>query len=126
VEVLDHVPAGRLILDGTRLIPGGSPVLRERQRLLYNGVALITLVVDAKGALQAEPRLALQGVLDPETEADVVVEALDALKEDMRKLPPGARTSDERVSETARLAVRRALFRAVGKKPVTRVHLIRL
>ena len=126
VEIFDHVPTGRLILDGTRLIPDRSPVLRERQRLLYNGVALVTLVVDAEGALRAEPRLALQGVLDPETEVEVVLEALDALKDDMSKLPPGARTSDERVSETARLAVRRALFRAVGKKPVTRVHLIRL
>jgi ribonuclease J len=126
VEVLDHVPSGRLILDGTRLIPSESPLLRERQRLLHNGVALVTLVADAEGALQAEPRLALQGVLDPETEVEVVLEALDALKDDISKLTPAARISDERLSETARLAVRRALFRAVGKKPVTRVHLIRL
>jgi ribonuclease J len=125
-EILEQVPAGRLVLDGTRLIPAVSPLLRERQRLVYNGVALVTLVIDAEGGLLAEPRLALQGVLDPETEVEVVLEALDALKSDVSKLPPRARTSDERVSETARLAVRRALVRAVGKKPVTRVHLIRL
>ena len=125
-EIVDHVPTGRLMLDGTRLIRAESPVLRERQRVFYNGVALVTLVVDTKGDLQAEPRLALEGVLDAESEVEVAAEVLDALRDELAKLPAGARTSDERLGETARVATRRALFRAIGKKPVTRVHLIRL
>ena len=69
-EVLGHVPSGRLLLDGNRLIPADSPVVRGRQKLVYNGVALLSLVVDETGALASEPCLSLQGVLDPDEEAD--------------------------------------------------------
>jgi ribonuclease J len=123
---VDQLPVGRLMLDGTRLIRAESPVLRERQRVIYNGVALVTLVVDAKGALRAEPRLALEGVLDADSEVEVAAEVLDALSQELAKLPAAARTRDERLAETARVTVRRALFQRVGKKPVTRVHLVRL
>jgi ribonuclease J len=125
-QIVDQLPVGRLMLDGTRLIRAESPVLRERQRVIYNGVALVTLVVDAKGALRAEPRLALEGVLDADSEVEVAAEVLDALSQELAKLPAAARTRDERLAETARVTVRRALFQRVGKKPVTRVHLVRL
>ncbi len=125
-EVLGHVPSGRLLLDGNRLIPADSPVIRGRQKLVYNGVALLSLAVDEKGALVSEPCLSMQGVLDPDEEADATADALEAVEEALAKLPRGALRSDERLGETARIAVRRALFRAVGKKPVTKVHLLRL
>jgi len=125
-EVLDQVPSGRLLLDGTRLIPSDSPIIRGRHKLVYSGVAFLSLVVDEKGALANEPCLSLQGVLEPDEEADVIANALAALEEALAKLPRGALRSDERLGETARIAVRRALFRAVGKKPVVKVHLLRL
>ena len=125
-EVLGHLPSGRLVLDGTRLLPMESPVLRGRQRLLYAGIALLSLVADAEGELVADPELTMQGVVDPEEEEGAVAGALDAVEEAFAALPRGARQSDERLRETARLAVRRSLFRTVGKKPVTKVHLQRL
>jgi ribonuclease J len=125
-EVLGRMPSGRLLLDGNRLVPADSPIIRGRQKLVYSGVALLSLAVDDEGVLVSDPCLSLQGVLDPNEQAEVTADALAALEEALAKLPRGARRSDERLSETARVAVRRALFRSVGKKPVTQVHLLRL
>ncbi|MDH3475886.1 MAG: ribonuclease J [Rhodospirillales bacterium] len=125
-KVLDNVPTGRLVLDGNRLMPADSPVLRGRQKIGYNGVATLTLVVDAKGNALAEPRLSMQGVIDPDREATVLDGVMGALIDELARMPRGARASDTRLSEAARVAVRRAVFRAIGKKPVTQVHLVRL
>jgi ribonuclease J len=125
-KLLDHVPTGRLVLDGNRLIPADSPVLRGRQKIGYNGAATLTLVVDAKGNSLAEPRLSTQGVIDPDREAVVLDGVMEALMDELERLPRGARGSDARLSEAARVALRRAFFRAIGKKPMTQVHLVRL
>ncbi len=125
-EILEQVPTGRLVLDGKRLIPARSAVLKGRQRMIHNGTAAVSLVVDGKGSALADPQISVQGLIDPETEADVIDGVMEALVEELRRLPPGARAVDTRLSEAARVAVRRAFFRAIGKKPITQVHLIRL
>ncbi len=125
-EVLDHVPTGRVVLDGTRIIPANSPQLRERQRLMFNGSAMVSLVVDEKGHLLDEPRITIQGLLNGEEDDEIRAEVVAALFDGLESLPKGARRSDERLGEAARVSVRRALARATGKKPVTQVHLIRL
>ncbi len=125
-EVLEQVPSGRLVLDGNRLIPAGSAVLRGRQKMIHNGTAAVSLVVDGQGSALADPQISVQGLVDPEAEAEVIEGVLEALVEELRRLPPCARAVDARLSEAARVAVRRAFFRAIGKKPITQVHLIRL
>ncbi len=125
-SIAGKVPSGRLVLDGNRLLPADSPVLRGRSRLLYNGSVVVTLVVDARGSLLAEPRLSMQGVVDPRDEADVVELVLEAVEDEVERLPRKARGDDERLREAARVAARRAFNRAVGKKPITEVALVRL
>ena len=128
-EIVDHVPAGRLVLDGTRLIAADSPVLRERQRLLYNGLAMVSLVVDREGTLAggaahhhtrrarrrgAEVEIRRRGARTrSRTAIDSCCRAARAAATSAWARPPGGRCGG-------------ALFRAVGKKPVTQVHLIRL
>ena len=41
-------------------------------------------------------------------------------------MPPKRRADDADVKETVRLAVRRAFYESLGKKPVTTVHLVRI
>ena len=125
-EIFEEVQAGRLVLDGNRLIPANSPTLRGRQKIAYNGSAVVSLVMDGAGGLLAEPRATVQGLLDPVHDRALLDAALEAVEDELARLPRGARADDARVRETARVALRRALFRSVGKKPVTEVHLTRL
>ena len=125
-EIVDHVSNGRLALDGTRLLPSDSAVLRERRRLSFNGSVTAVVAVDAGGALIDDPRLVVEGVLDAEREGDILEDALDAVEDVVAKLPKAARRDDGKLGEAVRVAVRRHFFKAVGKKPVTRVEVLRL
>jgi len=124
--VVDTVPAGRLAIDGEVLVPLDGATLQERKRLMWNGMAVVTVVVDAEGALAAEPQIALQGIADDPQVEDLRGALADAIEEALADLPRPRRADDEEVRETARRAVRRALRDRRGKRPPTEVHVVRV
>lgn len=124
-EVVGEVPSGRLGLDGHNLIRLDAGRLKIRHRMVFNGAAVATLVLDGQGRFATAPQVSVQGVFEVEDMAaqNVVVAAV---RQAVEGLPAGLRRDDETVKETARLAVRRALQASHGKKPVTQVHLVRI
>ena len=62
--MVDSAPVGRLVLDGNRLTPFGGGVMTARRRMLFNGVVLASLAVDANGRLRGEPRVSAPGLFD--------------------------------------------------------------
>lgn len=125
-EVVDHVPVGRLAVDGKRLVPIDGAVLKERNRLRHSGMAVATVVIDGRGKLVGDPQLTVQGVIDEMEEGETWDGTIDAIVEALNDLTPSERRDDESVSEAARLAVRRSLRESVGKRPVTEVHVVRI
>ena len=49
--------------------------------MLYNGSAAVTLVLDQKGRLQADPVVSLSGVTDGEDLEDLTLDAADAVRD---------------------------------------------
>lgn len=122
--VIDHVEAGRLARDGDGLVPVDGAALRDRRKLLWNGAAAATLVLDRQGRVRAAPVVSLRGLDDSHGE---LVEAIGAgLKEMLANLSPAEGRDDERVREAARQAVRRVVRAHAGKKPLTDVHIVRI
>ena len=126
VEVVDHVPTGKLCVDGPRLVRLDSEVLRNRRRMVFNGSAVVTVVLDKTGKLLGDPQLTALGLLDAGHEAEEHEVVVDAVREAIADLPLKARRDDGVVREAARLAVRRSLRDTHGKKPITEVHLVRV
>ena len=128
-EVVDHVRFGRLIADGNAIVNADSPTIRERRRLMHDGVAFVTLVMDSTGKLVAEPRVSAHGLFHPD-QADAEDEALAEAAEDVRRafaaLPATARANDRTLREAAQSAVRRRLKGRRGKRPVVEVQIVRL
>lgn len=126
-EVVDFVPAGRLAVDGKRLVPSSGAVLRARKRIGFSGVAVATLVFNDKGQLIDEPQLSAPGVFD-EDDADVEAfdRAIDEMEEAVLSLSPRARKDDEAVEEAARRALRRTMNEATGRRPQVQVHIVRV
>ena len=124
--LLGTVPVGRIALDGGRLVPSNSPILRSRKRMMCNGAAAVTLVVDENGRLVREPQVSVSGLLDPEQEGGEITAAVTAVKMAMDRLSQNERRQNHSLCEAARLAVRRRFRESFGKKPVTEVHLVRL
>ncbi|WP_142847031.1 ribonuclease J [Telmatospirillum sp. J64-1] len=125
-EIVDHVHSGRLAVDGTRVVPMQSEILRARHRALFNGSAVVTLVVDEDGLLLAKPKLTATGILDPHLEAEEHEAVVMAVRDAVEDLPQRERRDDAAITEAARLAVRRSLRDSHGKKPITDVHLVRV
>lgn len=126
-ETIAKVQAGRLAVDGPRLLPLDSPVIRERRRAGFNGSLLASLVLDRRGRLMAEPQVTAPGLIDPEAPEgdDLLAEAVSELETAVRGLGRGA-SDDDRVRDAARAALRRVVRNRLGKKPVAEVHLIRI
>jgi len=120
------VHAGRLGLDGKVLMSLDGEAMRLRHRMLHNGTAVATLVLDEGGLLIAEPQIAIQGLLEPDEMAEAREDAADAVRTALAKLKPADRRLDTAVKEAARLAIRKSLQNLHGKKPLTEVHLVRL
>ncbi len=125
-ETVATVRHGRLALDGTVLRPMNSPVLRDRHRLMYNGAATASVVVDKKGALKADPAVTARGLLDAETDAAELKQVVAAVKAAVAGMKPQDRADDAKIAEAARRAVRKAILALRGHKPVTDVHVVRV
>lgn len=124
--VVGEVPSGRLALDGNRLRPVDSAVLRTRQKMIFSGAAVATLVLDRHGELCAAPRVTTHGLFDAEIESDELADLTEEIEDAFERLSAGQRRDDAKVKDAARSAVRRFCFRLLGKKPVTEVQLLRL
>ncbi len=128
-EVVCRVPYGRLGLDGTRLVPLDGAVVHARQRMVYGGTAVVTVVLNAAGELLAEPRLSVEGLLDEESDARdaaTLEDVIGAVGDAVERLSKAARRDDGSVAEAVRFAVRRRLKATRGKKPLTEVHVVRI
>ena len=124
VEVVDSAVTGRLVVDGNRLVPLGGGVMAARKRMLFNGVAVASLAVDAAGRLLGRPRLSAPGLFeldDPETDR-ISGEIADSLAD----LPATLRRDDAALTEAARASLRRALGKRLQKRPLVEVHVLRV
>jgi ribonuclease J len=122
--ITDSAPVGRLVLDGTRLVPLKGEVMSARRRMLFNGIVVASVAVDQAGNLRGRPKISAPGLLDPEdSETDrVAADFADALDD----LPANLRRDDAALQDAARSALRRTLGRKLGKRPMVDVHLIRI
>jgi ribonuclease J len=122
--IIDHVPAGRLAVDGNRIVAIEGETVRGRIRAMWNGFAVVTLVLDAKGEALDMP-ISTSGLF--EDDDDPVLDTVRlAVREGLDKLSAVALRDDDLVAETARIAARRAFRQAIDKRPIIRVHLVRM
>ena len=66
---IGEVETGRLVVDGTQLIAASSDAIKSRFRMVFNGTALATLVMDKDGKLKAPPQVTVHGLDDEKASA---------------------------------------------------------
>lgn len=123
-EVVDSAPVGKLVLDGTRLVPLQGGVMGARRRMLFNGVVIASIAVDAQGHVRGVPRISAPGLFeadDPELDR-VSRELTTALGDFAAPL----RRDDVALLDAAKAALRRALGKRLAKRPMVDVHLLRV
>ena len=124
--VVERAHVGRLALDGSRLVETGHASIAARRRLMQDGTVSVFVVIDQRGRIVVPPRISSQGVLDAEEDEAARSALVSAVKAAVDGRPL-ARTRDEAaLREAARLAVRRAVRKSHGKRPVIDVQIARV
>jgi ribonuclease J len=100
------------------LVAEGLGLSRARRSLGFAGMIAITVIIDEKGRVAADPSIFLEGIPEPVHEA--VREAVDAALE--RHNPK--KSDEKKLAEAVRRAARGAANDAWGKKPITRVEVV--
>lgn len=124
-KIKDKVFSGRLALDGNRLVSLQSEFIRSRIRALYNGSAVLSVVLTSKGEWVDKPQLTTIGVID-DGENQIIEEAINAAKNALKELTIIKRVDDNAVREAMRISVRRLFRKVLNKNPLTTIHLIRI
>lgn len=125
-EVIDQVRVGRMVYDGNRMVPMYGEAIRSRVQGLWNGTAVVTVVVDQAGNPADDMMISTTGLLEPDEEDEILDAVCDDVFAALERLSAKERRKDDTVSETVRLSTRRAFRRLLDKKPITDVHLIRV
>lgn len=125
--IIDEVPAGRLMLDGSRLVPEAAEGLIERRRLSVSGMIVATMCLDGDGDVVDGPVIAVKGL--SETDGRIADESLEPLDEAAARALEGIKKRDRLDDEVVEKVVGRALRKACevefGIRPLIEVIVLR-
>jgi ribonuclease J len=124
--IVDEVPVGRLASDGKALLPLEGSALKDRRRVMYNGSAVATVVLDRQGGLAASPAVTMIGLVESDMAQEAVPHLRFAVERAIKELPPAARRDDDIVSEAARRALRRMINERFGKRSLVEIQVVRI
>lgn len=127
-QVIDHVETGLLAVEPGRIIDSEHQAIVQRRKLQFSGTVHVTLVMNARGDLVADPQVSTVGLTDPDKEEgikfeDDIVEEMEDILADMTR---EELYDDKFISEELRIGIRRFVQHKLSMKPKTTVHLIRL
>lgn len=126
--VAGKVHSGILAIEGKRIVAIDHEAILMRRRMMYNGSAVVTVVVDRKGNLVAAPKITALGLLDETSDLDAehLREVTDAVSSAVKNMKKSEREDDDALSELVRVTARRYFNATFDRKPQTRVHLVRV
>ncbi len=127
-EIIDHVKTDILAVDQKRVINASHQSIIARRKLQYTGAVHISLALDARGELLGEPKFEMLGLIDVDFAGEKQIE--DNLHNEILDLLDDMSDEDARddhfVTEELRIGIRRFCDHALGIKPKTTVHVLRI
>ena len=118
----DEVRTGVLYLDGNLVCTPEESNVRDRRRLAFGGVVIVSLVVNGKGQIVSGPVFDLDGIPELADDDDPLRDvAHSAARGAIKSFPEKRRTDTARFGEAIRRAVRSELNAAWGRKPLVKV-----
>ncbi len=121
-EVIDHIEAGRVYLDGSQLIGAMDGVVRDRMRLALRGHVIVSLMLEADGSLIDSVWVEMLGLPDAPGETDGLTGALEReIEDEINRSSSKVLDSDEAVERLILKIVNRECQALVGKKPLATI-----
>jgi ribonuclease J len=127
-EIVDHIETGLLAVEPGRIIDVSHPAIGERRKLQFSGAVHLTLVMDKRGNLMAEPVLTTVGLTDQKGEEgnDFENDLLDEIEDILADMKKADLQDDHFVAEEVRIGLRRYVDHLLRLKPKATVHVVRV
>lgn len=127
-EVVDHVETGLLAVEPRRIIAADHDAIVQRRKLQFSGAIHVTLIMNARGELVADPQISTVGLVDSEDRAGKKFETalLNEVEDILDDMTREDLYDDEFIREEMRIGLRRFVHHQLAIKPKTTVHLTRL
>jgi ribonuclease J len=119
-RIADKAPAGRVLIDVTRIGEVGDEVLRDRRHLAGDGVIVAVVAINKQtGALVGEPEMVARGFVVAESEAaSIFRDAAAVLAECIAGSKVEERTDQGLMTEKLRSELRRFFKKRSGRRPL--------
>lgn len=127
-QIVDHIETGLLAVEPGRIIESEHQAIVQRRKLQFSGTVHITLVMNARGNLMADPQVSTVGLIDPELADGAKFEEgiLDEIEDILADMSREELYDDKFVAEELRIGIRRYVDHMISIKPKTSVHLVRV
>lgn len=122
-KIIDVVETGRLGLDGNRMVPMNSLMLRDRAKVSANGIIVVTVPVDRSGNVARPIHMTQIGVCQEGEELKAMTQEINNL---VRQALTETFIDDKEKTEVLRTTIRRAVNLRFAKKPLTSIHLVQV
>jgi ribonuclease J len=118
-RIVDRVPAGRVLIDGTRMGEIGDEVLRDRRHLASDGLVVPVVAINSRtGQLEQPPVLITRGLAIDARHDAVLKEAPDLLARAIERTPLEERTDPGLLKEHVRAEVQSMFRKRAGRRPL--------
>ena len=122
--IVDDIDTGKLIVEGKYLYDSESDFIRDRRKYSYEGIAMLSLVINDDQSIDQNIQLSFIGL--PYEEIDLVKhEFKSEFIEKYLKLSDEQKTLDQNVIELIKKSLKFVLKNILQKKPEIKIHLIR-
>ncbi len=123
---VDEVRSGKLYKDGRLMIEASSATVGDRRKLSAVGIVCVSIAIDDKGELLADPEVELLGIPERNASGESIEDIVyNAVVDTAENLPRGRKRDPDTVSEAVRRAARAAVAQDWGKKPICVVHVLK-
>ena len=123
-HIIDHVETGRVGVDGSRLVSLDAAPMRERRRLQSSGIVFVSIVLGENRALALEPYVSSAGLIDEIVDEEILIDAEKRAGIAITSLRKKFMSNEEPIIEAVKREVRAVFRKAIGKKPIIKVHLL--
>ncbi|MBF0123982.1 MAG: ribonuclease J [Magnetococcales bacterium] len=122
IRIVDHVPHGRVFVDGKGVGDVGDVVLRDRKHLSEDGIVVVVMVIEKEsGHLLERPELLTRGVVYEDESQDLLEDAKMAVEEAFDLGPKALDFNEDEdvgIDDLAVRALRRFFKKRLGRRPV--------
>ena len=123
-SIVDNIETGKLIVEGKYLYDSDSDFIKDRRKYSFEGVAMISILINNDQSIDKNIQLSLIGLPNEE---------LTTIKEEFKnefikyfiKLNEDQKSSDQTVTDIIRKSLKIVLKNILHKKPEIQIHLIR-